>query len=78
MSFVRLSDVTVGNVLVMMGFLKRLTCDFKDLYTLRTIYVHVLRSKLEYTSCVWWLLMMNISIQLSVRKEILLDTLCEP
>jgi hypothetical protein len=33
---------------------KRLSCDFRDPYTLKTLYVCLVRPKLEYASCVWW------------------------
>jgi hypothetical protein len=47
-------DVTVGRALAMLGFVKRLSCEIRDPYTLKTLYVSVVRPKLEYASCVWW------------------------
>jgi hypothetical protein len=44
-------DVTVGKALAMLGFVKWLSCDFRDPYTLKTLYVSLVRPKLEYTSC---------------------------
>jgi hypothetical protein len=38
----------------MLGFLKRLSCEFRDSYTLKTLYVSLVCPKLEYTSFVWW------------------------
>jgi hypothetical protein len=32
---------------------KRLSCEFRDPYTLKTLYVSLVRPKLEYASCVW-------------------------
>jgi hypothetical protein len=52
-SFTEHIDVTVGRVLAMLGFVKRLLCEFRDPYTLKTIYVSLVCPKLEYTSCVW-------------------------
>jgi hypothetical protein len=46
-------DVTVGNALTMLEFVKRLLCEFKDPYTLKAFYVSLVRLKLEYASCVW-------------------------
>jgi hypothetical protein len=53
MLFSRHIDVTVGKALAMLGFMKRLSGGFRDLYTLRTLYVSLVRPKFEYTSCVW-------------------------
>jgi hypothetical protein len=50
MSLIRYIDVTVGRALAMLRFVKRLTCEFKDPYTLEILYVS---RKLEYASCVW-------------------------
>jgi hypothetical protein len=46
-------DVTVGKALTMLGFVKRLLCEFKDPYTLKALYVSLVRLKLLYASCVW-------------------------
>jgi hypothetical protein len=37
----------------MLVFVKRLSCEFRDPYTLKTLYVSLVRRKLEYASCVW-------------------------
>jgi hypothetical protein len=37
----------------MLWFVKSLSSEFKDPYSLRTRYVSLVRPKLEYTSCVW-------------------------
>jgi hypothetical protein len=51
MSFSR--HATVGKVLAMLGFVKRLSGEFRDPYTLRTLLVSLVRSKIEYARCVW-------------------------
>jgi hypothetical protein len=38
--------------LALLGFLNRFSCEFRDPYTLKTIYVSLLRPKLEYANCV--------------------------
>jgi hypothetical protein len=52
-SFTGHIDVTVGRALTMLGFVKRLSCEFRDPYTFKTLYVSLLRPKLEFASCVW-------------------------
>jgi hypothetical protein len=42
--------VTVGWIL---GFIMRVGGDFRDPYALKSLYVSLVRSKLEYASCVW-------------------------
>jgi hypothetical protein len=39
MSFKGHIDVTVGRALAMLGFVRRLSCEFRDPYTLKTLYV---------------------------------------
>jgi hypothetical protein len=39
--------------LAMLEFVKRLSCEFRDPYTLKALYVSLVRLKLEYASCVW-------------------------
>jgi hypothetical protein len=46
-SFTGLIDVTVGRTLAMFGFMKRLSYEFQDPYTLKTLYVSLVRPKLE-------------------------------
>jgi hypothetical protein len=43
------TDVTVGRALPMLGFVKMLSCEFRDPYTLKAL----VRPKLEYASCVY-------------------------
>jgi hypothetical protein len=46
-------DVLVGRALAMLGFVNKLSCEFRDPYTLKALYVSLVRPKLEYASCVW-------------------------
>jgi hypothetical protein len=55
MSFTGRIDVTVGRALAMLGFVKRWSCEFRDPYTLKTLYVSFVCPKLEYASCMWQL-----------------------
>jgi hypothetical protein len=52
-SFTGHIEVTIGRSLAMLGFMKRLSCKFRDPYTLKTLYVPFLHLKVEYVSCVW-------------------------
>jgi hypothetical protein len=47
MSFSRHIDVTVGKALAMLGLVKKFTCEFRDPYALWTLYVSLVRPKLE-------------------------------
>jgi hypothetical protein len=51
-SFTGHIDVTVGRALAMLGFVNRLSCKFRDSYNVKTLYVSLVRPKLEYTSSV--------------------------
>jgi hypothetical protein len=55
MSFTGHIDVTVGRALARLGFVKRLSLsfEFRDPYTLKTLYVSLVRPKLKYASCLW-------------------------
>jgi hypothetical protein len=48
-------SVTVSKARQMLGFLIRVGRDFRDPYALESLYVSLVRSKLEYESCVWML-----------------------
>jgi hypothetical protein len=39
-------DVTIGKTLAMLWFVKRLSCEFRDPYTLKTLYVSLVHPKL--------------------------------
>jgi hypothetical protein len=46
-------DVTVSKARQMHGFIMRVGRDFRGPYALKSLYVSLVRSKLEYASCVW-------------------------
>jgi hypothetical protein len=37
----------------MLGFIRGLSLEFRDPYTLKSLYTSLIRPKLEYVSCVW-------------------------
>jgi hypothetical protein len=43
----------VGKAFAMQGFIRRLSFEFRNTYTLRSLYTSLVRPKLEYASCVW-------------------------
>jgi hypothetical protein len=47
MSFSKHIDVTVGKALAMLGSVKRLSGEFRDPYSLRTLYGSLVHPKLE-------------------------------
>jgi hypothetical protein len=51
-STVKYGAPLVEKALAMLGFLKRLSCEFSDPYTLKTLYVSLVLPKLQYVSCV--------------------------
>jgi hypothetical protein len=53
LSFREHIDSFVNKGSAMFGFIKRLSREFRDLYTLKVLYVTYVRSKLEYINCVW-------------------------
>jgi hypothetical protein len=46
-SFTEHIDVAVRRALAMLWFVKRLSCEFRDPYTLNTLYVSLVHPKLE-------------------------------
>jgi hypothetical protein len=46
-------DVMVGKAFSMLGFIRRLSFEFRDPYTLRFLHTSLVRPKLEYASCAW-------------------------
>jgi hypothetical protein len=46
-------DVMVAKAFEMLGFIRRLSLEFRDPYTLKSLYTALVRSKLEYARCVW-------------------------
>jgi hypothetical protein len=53
MNFLEHVDVMVGKAFAMLGFIERLSFEFRDPYTLRSLYTSLGRPKLKYASCVW-------------------------
>jgi hypothetical protein len=52
MSFSEHVDVMVAKALVaMLGFIRRLSLEFREPYTLKSLYRSLVRPKLEYASC---------------------------
>jgi hypothetical protein len=51
MSFLKLVDVMIGKAFAMLGLVRRLSFEFKDPYTLKSLYTSLVRPKLEYASC---------------------------
>jgi hypothetical protein len=45
--------VMVAKAFAMLGFIGRLSLEFGDLYTLKSLYTCLVRPKLENASCVW-------------------------
>jgi hypothetical protein len=43
----------VGKAFAMLGFIRRLSFEFRDPYTLKCLYTFLVRPKLEYASCEW-------------------------
>jgi hypothetical protein len=53
LSFVPHINAMIANALRMLGFIKRIGKEFKDPYTLITLFNSYVRSKLEYASIIW-------------------------
>jgi Reverse transcriptase (RNA-dependent DNA polymerase) len=53
MSFSEHIDMMVGKALAMLGFIRRVSGEFRDPYTLKALYMSLVRPKLEYAGCVW-------------------------
>jgi hypothetical protein len=53
LSFREHIDSVVNKGSAMFGFIRRLSREFRDPYTLKVLYVTYVRSKLEYANCVW-------------------------
>jgi hypothetical protein len=53
MTFKNHLDATIAKGLAMLGFIKRLSKEFQDPYTLKSLYMSLVRSRLEYVCCVW-------------------------
>jgi hypothetical protein len=46
-------DGIVLKAFAMLGFIRRLSLEFRDRYTLKSLYTSLVRPKLELPSCVW-------------------------
>jgi hypothetical protein len=46
-------DVMVDVMVAMLAFIRRLLLEFRDSYTLKSLYTCLVCPKLEYASCVW-------------------------
>lgn len=46
-------DSVVNKGMSMLGFIKRMSREFRDPYTLKALYVSLVRSKIEYACCIW-------------------------
>jgi Reverse transcriptase (RNA-dependent DNA polymerase) len=53
MTFVHHIELMVAKSSKMLGFIKRMARDFQDPYTLKSLYISLVRPNLEYASCVW-------------------------
>ena len=53
LSFREHIDSVVNKGSAMLGFIKRLSKEFRDPYTFKVLYTTYVRSKLEYACCVW-------------------------
>jgi Reverse transcriptase (RNA-dependent DNA polymerase) len=53
MTFVSHIEAVVAKSARMLGFVKRISKEFSDPYTYKTLYVSLVRPNLEYASCVW-------------------------
>jgi hypothetical protein len=46
-------DDMVTKTFAMLGFIRRLSLEFRDPYTLKSLFTSLVRPKLEYASCVY-------------------------
>jgi hypothetical protein len=53
MTFSEHADVMVAKAFAMLEFIRSLSSEFRDRYTLKSLYVSLVRPRLEYASCVW-------------------------
>lgn len=53
MTFLAHIETIISKSSRMLGFIKRLGREFQDYYTLKTLYVSLVRPNLEYASCIW-------------------------
>jgi hypothetical protein len=53
MTFLKYVDVMGAKAFAMLGFIRRLSLEFRDPYTMIPLYTSLVHPKLEYVSCVW-------------------------
>jgi hypothetical protein len=53
MTFSEHVDVMVAKAFAMLGFIRRLSLEFRDPYTLKSLFTSLVRPKLDYKGCVW-------------------------
>jgi hypothetical protein len=53
MNYLEHVEVMVSKAFAMLGFIRRLSFEFRDPYTLNSLHTYLVCPKLEYTSCVW-------------------------
>jgi hypothetical protein len=52
MTFLEHVDIMVAKAFAMLRFIRRLSLELRDPYTLKFLYMSLVRPKLEYASCV--------------------------
>lgn len=69
-------DCKIAKAYSMLGFVKRICADFKNLNTVRSLYCAIVRSQLEFSSVVWLpLYKIHINRIESIQKKFLLFAL---
>jgi hypothetical protein len=53
MNFSEHVDVIICKAFAMLRFIRRLSLEFRDPYTLKSLHRSLVRPKLEYAGCVW-------------------------
>lgn len=53
LTFSKHVDYIVSKAFAMIGFIRRNTSEFKDPFTLKSLYISLVRSRLEYCSLIW-------------------------
>jgi hypothetical protein len=76
MNFLEHVDVMVGKAFAVLEFISRMSLEFRDPYTLKSLYTSLVRPKLEYASCVWSPFITCIWTRLNVCRGGLYDMRC--
>jgi hypothetical protein len=84
LNFISHIDSLISKASRMLGFIRRIGREFKDPYTLRSLYIAFVRSNLEYACCVWTPCYdihirrnENIQLKLNWNMEIPLPSYCQ-